>query len=105
VSLTPPDSGTGFVHLAPGFGEDDHRVCVAAGVVGKEDARTCPVDKEGRFEDVIGDGLARRHVKECDKDIIRLVKDKGCVARRTHLRRAGALPQSDLSHPRRVPDL
>jgi isoleucyl-tRNA synthetase len=22
------DSGTGIVHLAPGFGEDDHRVCL-----------------------------------------------------------------------------
>ncbi|KAJ1484594.1 Aminoacyl-tRNA synthetase [Baffinella frigidus] len=66
------DAGTGFVHMAPGFGEDDYRVCVAQKVVGKEDPRTCPVDKEGRFTEVIGEGLAGRRVKECDKDIIKL---------------------------------
>ena len=26
------DSGTGVVHCAPAFGEDDHRVCLAAGI-------------------------------------------------------------------------
>ena len=28
----PTDEGTGVVHLAPGFGEDDQRVCEAAGI-------------------------------------------------------------------------
>ncbi len=36
--------GTGVVHLAPGFGEDDHEVCTAAGI-----AAVCPVDTRGRF--------------------------------------------------------
>jgi isoleucyl-tRNA synthetase len=27
------DSGTGVVHCAPAFGEDDHRVCLAAGII------------------------------------------------------------------------
>ena len=38
------DEGTGVVHLAPGFGEEDHDVCVAAGI-----AVVCPVDSQGRF--------------------------------------------------------
>jgi isoleucyl-tRNA synthetase len=38
------DDGTGIVHLAPGFGEDDQRVCEAAGIV-----LVCPVDDSGRF--------------------------------------------------------
>ena len=29
------DSGTGIVHCAPAFGEDDYRVCVEAGIVQK----------------------------------------------------------------------
>ena len=27
------DSGTGVVHCAPAFGEDDHRVCLSAGII------------------------------------------------------------------------
>jgi len=27
------DSGTGVVHCAPAFGEDDHRVCLASGII------------------------------------------------------------------------
>ena len=29
------DSGTGVVHCAPAFGEDDYRVCLANGVISK----------------------------------------------------------------------
>jgi isoleucyl-tRNA synthetase len=31
------DSGTGVVHCAPAFGEDDYRVCLAAGIIQKGD--------------------------------------------------------------------
>ncbi|AQK81818.1 Isoleucine--tRNA ligase, cytoplasmic [Zea mays] len=31
------DSGTGVVHCAPAFGEDDHRVCLAAGIFEPEE--------------------------------------------------------------------
>jgi len=36
--------GTGIVHMAPGFGEDDQRVCEANGI-----ELVCPVDGEGKF--------------------------------------------------------
>jgi len=36
--------GTGIVHMAPGFGEEDQRVCEAAGI-----ELVCPVDHAGRF--------------------------------------------------------
>lgn len=29
------DSGTGIVHQAPAFGEDDYRVCLRTGVIAK----------------------------------------------------------------------
>ncbi len=42
------DEGTGIVHLAPGFGEDDQRACEAEGI-----AVVCPVDSQGRFTDEV----------------------------------------------------
>lgn len=42
-------SGTGIVHIAPGFGEDDQRVAADAGI----DAIICPVDEAGRFTDAV----------------------------------------------------
>lgn len=48
-------SGTGIVHIAPGFGEDDQRVAAENGI-----GIVCPVDASGRFTDEIfeHDGLA-----------------------------------------------
>lgn len=48
-------SGTGIVHLAPGFGEDDQRVCAENGI-----EILCPVDASGRYTSEIfeHDGLA-----------------------------------------------
>lgn len=43
-------SGTGVVHLAPGFGEDDQRVCEANGI-----SIVCPVDDKGCYTDEIFD--------------------------------------------------
>lgn len=50
-------SGTGIVHLAPGFGEDDYAVCKEQGI-----PLVCPVDNAGRFTDEIFDieGLSLR---------------------------------------------
>lgn len=44
------DDGTGIVHMAPGFGEDDQRVCEANDI-----ELVCPVDHAGRFTDAIYD--------------------------------------------------
>ena len=65
------EDGTGVVHVAPGFGEDDYRV----GQLEKLPA-PCPVDEEGRFTAEISD-YAGREVKEADADIIRRLKQEG----------------------------
>ncbi len=44
------EDGTGVVHLAPGFGEDDQRICEENGI-----EVICPVDSAGRFTDEIYD--------------------------------------------------
>lgn len=48
--------GTGIVHLAPGFGEDDQRVCEAVGICKPENGGIiCPVDEAGKFTKEIFD--------------------------------------------------
>ncbi|MGB1685574.1 MAG: isoleucine--tRNA ligase, partial [Pseudomonadales bacterium] len=68
------ESGTGVVHQAPAFGEDDFRVMKAAGIT----AIVCPVDMAGQFTAEVTD-FAGMHVKEADKQIIRHLKDNGSL--------------------------
>lgn len=70
------DSGTGMVHQAPAFGEDDYQAFQAAGL----DAFACPVDMQGVFTDEVG-AFAGMPVKEADKAIIRALKDDGSLWR------------------------
>lgn len=64
--------GTGIVHIAPAFGEDDNRVMKEAGIGAIE----CPVDDAGKFTSEVFD-WAGVHVKTADKDIIKRLKDEG----------------------------
>ncbi len=66
------DAGTGIVHLAPGFGEDDNRVMKEAGIT----TVVCPIDDAGRFTKEISD-YAGTYVKEADKQIMKDLKDAG----------------------------
>ena len=68
------DSGTGIVHQAPAFGEDDYRIAKAAGL----EAFVCPVTLSGRFTDEVVD-WSGRYVKDADKDIIRWLKERGAL--------------------------
>jgi len=67
--------GTGVVHLAPGFGEDDQTVCAEHGI-----ELVCPVDHAGRFTAEVRDweGL---NVLEANKPIIAALKQRGLVVR------------------------
>src|SRR5690606_38198600 len=67
------EEGTGTVHLAPGFGEDDQRVCEAAGI-----ELVCPVDEKGRYTEEISD-FAGQNVLEANKPIIAALKVKGVL--------------------------
>jgi isoleucyl-tRNA synthetase len=68
------DEGTGIVHIAPAFGEDDFFACQKAGI-----ELVNPVDDEGRFTDEVSD-FAGLHVKDADAKIIeRLKRDKKLV--------------------------
>jgi isoleucyl-tRNA synthetase len=67
------DSGTGIVHTAPGFGEDDNRVMKEAGL---GELMVCPVDDAGKYTKEIQD-LAGTYVKDADKPLIKTLKDEG----------------------------
>jgi isoleucyl-tRNA synthetase len=70
------EDGTGIVHTAPGFGEDDQRVLQGTGV-----PVICPVDAECRFTAEVPD-FQGRFVKDCDKDIIDRLKNEGRLVKR-----------------------
>ena len=70
------DGGTGLVHQAPAFGEDDYRVLTQNGI----EAFACPVGLDGRFDGTVSD-FAGLHVKEADKLIIEHLKSVGSLYR------------------------
>lgn len=72
------DSGTGVVHQAPAYGEDDYRVCLSGGVVAKGGMLPDPVDANGCFCHPVTAPFAGKHVKEADKELIAAIKDKVC---------------------------
>jgi isoleucyl-tRNA synthetase len=63
--------GTGIVHLAPGFGEDDQVVCKDAGI-----EIVCPVDNAGKFTNEVPDFQGLQVFDANDPIIIRL-KEQG----------------------------
>ena len=79
-SYVTDESGTGIVHQAPYFGEDDFRVCLAAGIISKDQDMICPVDDGGRFIEPVKDFLGD-HVKDADKKIIKMLKECGRLVR------------------------
>ena len=66
------DDGTGLVHIAPAYGEDDFRVCKANGM----NAFADPLDDACAFTSEIPE-YAGRFCKDCDKDIIKRLKAEG----------------------------
>ena len=69
------EEGTGVVHLAPGFGEDDQNVCNAVGI-----PTICPMDEHGRFTAPVTDWIGQ-HVFDANADVIRRLKTDGVVVR------------------------
>ncbi len=65
------ESGTGIVHIAPAFGEEDYLACVKAQI-----DLVNPVDDDGMFTTEVPEHYGKR-VKEADKDIIAEIKKNG----------------------------
>jgi len=69
------DDGTGVVHMAPGFGEEDQNACNAAGI-----PTVVPMDAHGQYTADVLD-WAGQHVFDANPAIIRHLKDRGVVLR------------------------
>ncbi|HNX52947.1 MAG TPA: isoleucine--tRNA ligase [Pontiellaceae bacterium] len=65
------EDGTGIVHMAPAYGEDDYRICRAADIPLVE-----PLDEDCKFTAQVPDykGI---FCKDADKPIIKRLKDEG----------------------------
>ena len=74
------DDGTGIVHIAPGFGEDDAAACKKAGI-----SEVCPIDEECCFTSEISD-YAGRPVKSVDPEIIARLKAEGKLIHRGQIK-------------------
>ena len=71
-SYVTTTDGTGLVHNAPAYGEDDFRVCSAAGITLED-----PMDEGCAFTAPAPEAWRGRFCKDCDKDIIRELKQNG----------------------------
>ncbi len=69
------EDGTGVVHMAPGFGEDDQNACNAVGI-----PTICPMDEHGRYTSEIAP-WAHVHVFDANPEVIKDLKARGLVVR------------------------
>ncbi|MDD3153577.1 MAG: isoleucine--tRNA ligase [Victivallaceae bacterium] len=70
------EDGTGIVHIAPGFGEDD-----AAAAAKYKLPVVCPIDEECKFTAEVPE-FQGRYVKECDNEVIARLKAEGKLVHR-----------------------
>jgi isoleucyl-tRNA synthetase len=83
------EDGTGIVHLAPAFGEDDYRVAAAAGIFKGDEPRTLynPVEPDGTYDERVlsrgGEPYAGRFVKDAEltKELIEDLDARGLLLR------------------------
>ncbi|HEX4578608.1 MAG TPA: isoleucine--tRNA ligase [Candidatus Dormibacteraeota bacterium] len=69
------EEGTGAVHMAPGFGEDDQRLCEANGI-----RVVVPVDQSGRFTSEVPDWQGLQ-VFDANPKIVRRLREMGVLVR------------------------
>ena len=74
------EDGTGIVHIAPSFGEEDAEAGKAAGVPG-----VCPIDAECKFTSEVSD-YAGLFVKDADKAILERLKVEGKLVHRSTIK-------------------
>ena len=72
------EDGTGIVHIAPGFGQDDFEACRA---YDENFPVVCPVDEAGRFTAEVPDYQGKQ-VFETNEPIMQLLKEKGILVKK-----------------------
>ena len=72
------EDGTGIVHIAPGFGQDDFDACRA---YDENFPVVCPVDEAGKFTAEVPDYQGKQ-VFETNEPIMQLLKEKGLLVKK-----------------------
>jgi isoleucyl-tRNA synthetase len=67
------EEGTGIVHMAPGFGEEDYWACKEAGI-----GVVAPVDDRGRFTDLVPP-YSKMHVFDANDRVIEDLREIGSL--------------------------
>ncbi len=80
-SFVSTEDGTGLVHIAPGFGQDDFEVCRA---VDPAFPVVCPVDEAGCFTAEVTD-YAGRQVFETNEPIMTRLKEMGRLVKKEQI--------------------
>ena len=78
------DDGTGIVHIAPAFGEEDYKVAIKYKII-RTDNPPCPIDDNGHFTDVVTD-YAGMYIKDADKQIMIDLKARGRLLSNTKVK-------------------
>lgn len=73
--------GTGVVHCAPGFGEEDYKALVNLKLIENNEVVPCPIDEKGKFTSEISK-YAGIYVKDADKLILNDIKSKVLMNKR-----------------------
>eukprot|EP01095_Lingulamoeba_sp_RSL-Kostka_P013003 TRINITY_DN525_c5_g1_i2.p1 TRINITY_DN525_c5_g1~~TRINITY_DN525_c5_g1_i2.p1 ORF type:complete len:1178 (+),score=473.15 TRINITY_DN525_c5_g1_i2:44-3577(+) len=79
-SYVTDDSGTGVVHQAPGFGEDDFRVCLKEGIIKKGEKIPLPLDPNAQFTNEVPE-YEGMFIKDADQPIIKRLKEEGRIVK------------------------
>ncbi len=72
------ETGTGFVHTAPGHGEDDFKVCQKYGI-----EPYCPVDSKGIMMEGTGEGIEGLFYEQANDAVLKIIEDNGSLLKHT----------------------
>jgi len=83
-SYVNSDNGSGLVHLAPAFGQDDYRICKKNGICNDKNlGNYCPVDENGFFTIKNYKGL---HYTKVNEKVLEYLKSNNCLVKKIKIK-------------------
>lgn len=73
------ENGTGIVHIAPAFGEDDFRVGKLYNLIHRDLEPPCPIDNNGCFTNEVGPNFEKTYFKDVDPLVITDLKSRNLL--------------------------
>lgn len=79
------DEGVGIVHQSPAYGDDDQRVCLAAGVISDKRPAPDPMDATGHYSAQIAD-FQGQQIRDAEKAIVKHLESVGRLVRKSQVK-------------------